>query len=141
MGAARRGKVSEARHAPGRRLSGAGHQIQPRPAARAGGQFDGGQWTSGSSGRPRVRIYRTNPDSDAVGDGGFGDGGFGIDIGNVIGNVLGDIASEIDKLNLFGIKPSKPRSGVVRLAGDLPRGLGTPENKPPEVPSKKPGRS
>ncbi len=121
------------------------------------GNSDGGQWTSdGSSGRPRVHIYRTNPDSDEIGEGDSDVGnGIGIDFGTID---FGDIASEIDKLDLFDIKPHKPRSGGVRLAGEPPRRLppivvtrekpktpgighnGGPPLEPPDIPSEMPTR-
>lgn len=95
---------------------------QPRVSS---GNSDGGQWTSGTGGSGRPRVYiAASPDSDGVGDGGFGDSGsFGINVGDVFGDISGEIAREIDKLDLFDIKPRKPGRGGVRLAGDLPERL------------------
>lgn len=96
---------------------------QPRVPS---GNSDGGQWTSGTggSGRPRVYITTPNPDNEEIGDSGFGDSGsFGINVGNVFGDIFGELAREIDKLDLFDIKPRKPGSGGVRLAGKPPKRL------------------
>ncbi len=43
-----------------------------QPRVPAGSGRESGRWTSGGegSGRPRVHIYRTNPDDEAAGDGG-----------------------------------------------------------------------
>lgn len=105
---------------------------QPRVPA---GNSDGGQWTSGggdgsSSGRPRV--YITGRDDDATGQ--VGGGGLDLSLPDLSFDI-GDIGREIDKLDLFDLKPRKPRSGGVRLAGKPPRRLPpivvTPD-KPPK---------
>ena len=91
---------------------------QPRVPA---GDSEGGQWTSGSGGSGRPRVYITGRDDDETGDAGSG-GGLDLSLPNISID-FGDIASEIDKLDLFGLKPRERPAGGVRLAGKPPTRL------------------
>ena len=109
---------------------------QPRvPGSESGG----GQWTSGgsgsSSGRLRVHIYRSDPESDDVGD-----GGSGLSLPDLSFD-LGSLLRDIDWSDLFDIKPRAGRTGGVRLAGDAPDRLQTPDDQPPKIPKKRPEKS
>ena len=126
---------------------------QPRVPA---GETGGGQWTSGSGGSGRPRVYIAGRNDDEVGDG--GSGGLDFALPNLSFDI-GDIASEIDKLDLFDLKPRKRATGGVRLAGKPPTRLppivvtpdkprtrkkpgighnGGPPLEPPEIPKRMP---
>jgi hypothetical protein len=105
---------------------------QPRVPA---GEPGGGQWTSGSSGsgRPRV-IINTNPTDDAGAGGNLSSLPFVLPFGAFD---FGDISKEIEKLDLFDLKPRERSRDGVRIAGDppiqLPEIIVTPDNEPPPI--------